>query len=333
MIRFVLRPLFFFIVILSLNQCVLPLKKEYNEADFQAMLQHYWQDLMIMKPLDATVFGDNTKNDQFPNTCTQAYREEIKKFYHRYEDSLENYNPDLMNEQNALSYKVLAYDISNELERAKFDYWKIPFTQMGDAGNTLSANIVLAMGQFGSGASGQPFKTVVDYDNWLKRVHAYTVWCDSAINNFRQGMATGYVLPKTLVVKMIDICNGLVNADDTKSIFYGPINSLPATFTSAEKERLTNEYKSAIKNELNVAHTKMALFLKDEYLPKARVTSGVGDLPGGADYYKFCVKDWTTTNKSLDEIYNTGVSEVKRISREMSPHAPQSISRARFAGG
>jgi hypothetical protein len=29
-----------------------------------------------------------------------------------------------------------------QLEKSKYDYWKIPFTQMGDPGNTLSANIV-----------------------------------------------------------------------------------------------------------------------------------------------------------------------------------------------
>jgi uncharacterized protein (DUF885 family) len=178
-----------------------------------------------------------------------------------------------MSEEDALSYKVLKYDADMQLEKAKYNAWKIPFTQMGDATNTLSGNIVLAMGQYGSGESSQPFKTVKDYSDWLQRVHGYTIWCDSAIENFRQGMATNYVLPKTLVIKMIDICNGLVNADETKSIFYGPIKNLPATFSAAEKDSITATYKAAIKNELNIAHTKMSSFLKNEYLPKARTSS------------------------------------------------------------
>ncbi|MBC7889531.1 MAG: DUF885 domain-containing protein [Ferruginibacter sp.] len=317
MMRINFRLVFFVAIILALTQCTQPVKKEDDPEKFRAMLQHYWKDLMALKPLDATVFGDNRMNDQFPNTATQAYRDQVKIFYNRYSDSLKTFNPDGMNEQDELSYKVLAFDISNELERTKYDTWKIPFTQKGDAGNTLSGNIVLAMGQYGSGESAQPFKTVADYDNWLKRVHAYTVWCDSAISNFRQGMASHYVLPKALVVKMINVCNGLVSSNDTKSIFYGPVNRFPATFTSAEKLRLTNEYITAIKTELNPAHLKLAVFLKDEYLPAASTTSGVGDLPGGPAYYRFCVKDWTTTDKSLDEIYNTGLAEVKRIEQEM----------------
>ncbi|HKH63774.1 MAG TPA: DUF885 domain-containing protein [Flavitalea sp.] len=272
---------------------------------------------MKLQPLDATQFGDNSMNDQFKNTCTQAYREEVRKFYLGYLDSLKNFNPDEMGEEDALSYKVLKFDADIQLEKGKYDTWKIPFTQMGDATNTLSGNIVLAMGQYGSGESSQPFKTVKDYDNWLQRVHGYTIWCDSAIQNFRQGMATNYVLPKTLVVKMIDICNGLISTEGTKSIFYGPVKNLPAAFTDSEKARITMAYEEAIKNELNVAHAKMSAFLRDEYLPKARSTSGVGDLPDGVNYYKWCVKHWTTTDQTLDEIYNIGLREVKRIRKEM----------------
>ncbi len=300
----------------SLVGCHAPAAKQ-DPAAFHTLLANYWEGMYHLKPMDATVFGDYRFNDQFVNTCTQEYRRSLTNFYRQYLDSLKAFDTTGMNEQDIMSYKILQYDGEMELEKSRFDSWKIPFTQFGDAGNTLSANMVLAMGQYGSGASAQPFKTVKDYDDWLKRIHGYTQWCDSAIGNFRQGIATKYVLPKTLVVKMIDICNGLVSADETKSIFYDPIKNMPASFSPADKERLTAAYKTAINNELNASHLKMAAFLKNEYLPAARTTSGVSDLPDGLAYYKLCVKDWTTTNKSLDEIYNTGLSEVKRIRDEM----------------
>ncbi len=307
----------FSIIIMASVGCKQPIKKEFDSTRFHAMLETYWQGLMRLQPLDAMQFGDSSMNDQFRNTCTQAYRDEVRNFYLAYSDSLKKFSTKDMNEDDMLSYKVLQFDVGFQLEKSKYDTWKIPFTQMGDATNTLSGNIVAAMGQYGSGESSQPFKTVTDYNNWLQRVHGYTIWCDSAIENFRQGMATNYVLPKTLVVKMIDICNGLVSEDLTRSIFYGPIKNLPAGFSDSDKEKITADYKAAIKDELNVAHNKMAAFLKNEYLPKARTTSGVGDLPNGLNYYKLSIKQWTTTDKSLDEIYNTGLSEVKRIHTQM----------------
>ena len=295
-------------------------KPSENKADdtqrFHAMLENYWHGLLRLQPLDATQFGDNSMNGEFKNTCTAAYRNEVKNFYLGYLDSLKSFSPELMNEEDALSYEMLKYDAGIQLEKATFDTWKIPFTQMGDPTNTLSGNMVLAMGQYGSGESSQPFKTVKDYSDWLLRVHGYTIWCDSAIQNFRSGMATNYVLPKSLVLKMIDICNGLVSAEETKSIFYGPVKNIPAGFSAGEKDSIGVAYKAAI-SELNRTHTKLSAFLKNEYLPKARLTSGVSDLPDGLKYYKLCVREWTTTDKTLDEIYNTGLSEVKRIRTEM----------------
>ena len=316
MIKQFFRYILFAAIIVSVVDCNQASSKNNDVTRFHAMLENYWKGLNNLQPLDATMFGNNSLNDKFQNTCTQAYRNELKQFYTSYGDSLKHFSLDEMNEEDVLSYKVLQYDINMQLEKAKYDTWKIPFTQMGDAGNTLSGNIVLAMGQFGSGASAQPFKTVADYNNWLKRVDAYTIWCDSAIQNFRQGMTTNYVLPKALVVKMIDICNGLISTDETKSIFYGPVKSIPASINAVDKDKISMAYSSAI-NKLNTAHTKLASFLKNEYLPKARTTSGVSYLPDGLNYYKLCVKDWTTTDKSLDEIYNIGLSEVKRINKEM----------------
>ncbi|MEO5681579.1 MAG: DUF885 domain-containing protein [Chitinophagaceae bacterium] len=293
--------------------CNQPPKQGYDTTRFHSMLNNYWKGMLALQPLDAMHFGDSSLNDQFRNTCTRQYRDEVKRFYLGYNDSLKNYAAGTMSEEDALSYRVLAFDVELAIEKANYDTWKIPFTQFGDPTNKLSGNMVLAMGQYGSGESVQPFKTVKDYSNWLQRVHGYTNWCDSAIENFRQGIASNYTLPRPLVLKMIDICNGLVSEDITKSIFYGPVKNLPTGFNAADKANITASYSAAIKGELNPAHRKMAAFLKNEYLPKARITSGVGSLPAGADYYKLCVKQWTTTNKSLEEIYNTGLSEVKRI--------------------
>ena len=61
----------------------------------------------------------------------------------------------------------------------------------------------LSMGQLGSGTGNQPFKTVKDYEDWLKRFSQFSAWADSAIVYFNNGMAAGYVLPKGLVVKVL----------------------------------------------------------------------------------------------------------------------------------
>lgn len=46
---------------------------------------------------------------------------------------------------------------------------------------------------------------------------------------------------------------------------------------------------------------------------KARTTSDIGSLPDGKAYYEYLVRQQTTTDKTREEIYDIGLSEVKRI--------------------
>jgi uncharacterized protein (DUF885 family) len=102
-----------------------------------------------------------------------------------------------------------------------------------------------------------------------------------------------------------------------KSLFYGPIANLPAGFSDADKKRITDSYTKAINEQIIPSFKKLAAFLQDEYLPKARTTTGISALPGGDKYYNFLIRQQTTTDKTPDEIYNTGLAEVKRIRTEM----------------
>ena len=169
------------------------------------------------------------------------------------------------------------------------------------------------IGQFGSGTGAQPFKTVKNYDDWLKRVTAFSVWSDTAIGNFKKGMASGIVFPKLLVEKMIPQMQSMVVTDPKKSLFYGPINLLPKDFSAVDKERLTKEYSNSILKVIVPTYKKLGDFLQNEYLVKTRNTSGFSSMPGGTEMYAYEVKLQTTTTKTPEEIYQTGLSEVARI--------------------
>ena len=148
-------------------------------------------------------------------------------------------------------------------------------------------------------------------------MHGFPVWADSAIANFRQGLKAGVVLPKALVVKIIPQLEAVAVAEPAKSLFYGPITTLPARFSTADQVRLKAAYQQAIRTELTPTYLKLAQFLKTEYLPRARSTAGLQALPGGAQAYRYLVRSPTTTEKTPDEICQTGLREVKRIQTEM----------------
>ncbi|MET4106401.1 DUF885 domain-containing protein [Hymenobacter sp. UYP22] len=277
--------------------------------DLPTLFEAYWEENAKLFPLEATAQGDNRYNDQLPNDGTKAFRQHLQNFYQKYLDGLHKFNREELTANDKISYDIFEYDLQNKLEGLKLNTWMLPFQQFW--------GLPISLGQYGSGEGVQPFKTAKDYDNWLGRAKGFSVWADTAISNFRQGMKAGVVLPKALVVKMIPQMRAMETQEPTKSLFYGPINKLPASLSGAEKQRITEAYKKAIQEELVPTYKKLGDFLEKEYLPKARPSTGIAAIPGGADIYKYYVKTWTTTDKTPEEIYQTGLKEVARIRGEM----------------
>jgi uncharacterized protein (DUF885 family) len=311
-----MRKMIFVFALSALCACKLSNNNQNLEdnKELAALLDKYYDERMQLFPLEATINGDNRFNDELPIDFTDAYRAKLKDFYSKYLSEINEFDRDHLNDNDKISYDILKYELQTDLQGLSLHYMAssgtpdndlIPFDQFW--------GLPLTLGQMGNGSGSQPFKTVQDYDNWIKRAGTFNVWADSAIVAFRKGIAANYVLPKALVVKMIPEMEAMQVSDATKSIFYGPIEKMPATFSDADKQRLTAAYIQLINEQIIPGYKKLGDFLMNEYLPKARTSTGIDSLPSGDEYYKFLVHYWTTTDKTPDEIYNTGLAEVKRI--------------------
>jgi len=278
-------------------------------APLAALFNAYWEDHAKLFPLGATAQGDNRYNDHLPNDQTRAFRQQQRHFYQQYLAGLQKLDRTTLSDEDRVSYDIFQYEMQSRLEGLRLNAWMMPFAQFYSLPNTL--------GQLGAGTGAQPFKTVKDYDDWLARVGQFPVWADSAIANFRQGMKAAVVLPRVLVLKMVPQLRAQVTADATKSLFYGPMTRLPAGFSEADKTRLAAAYQQAILTQLVPTYRKLADFLSAEYLPQARSSTGLDAVPGGAEMYRYDVRLMTTTDRAPEAIYQTGLSEVKRIRAEM----------------
>lgn len=274
-----------------------------------SLFDRYHEDYIRLDPVSATEAGDPRYNDLLPNEGAAPYLQEKHNFYKKYDEGLKAVPYAKLSADDQVSYDILKDIIDRNLEGERFHTEYMPVNQV--------FSLTLEMGQLGSGKGAQPFKTVKDYEQWIKRATAFTPWTDTAIANFRKGMKTGMVLPRALAIKVIPQLESLAPEDVTKSVFYGPINMMPESFSAADKQRLTDAYKKLIREQLNASYKKLRTFLQEEYLPLARASSGVSALPNGPEFYKFCIYNYTTTHKTPEELYQTGLDEVARITAEM----------------
>lgn len=293
------------------SSCKLMNKKQTGDDKlFAQFLDNYYEQELKFSPLSATQNGDNRYNDLLPIDMTESYRESLKTFYKSYLDSLNQFSRQNMNENDRISFDILKRETRMNYERlVNFHENYIPFNQF--------YALPLEMGQLGSGDGAQPFKTMKDYEDWIKRATAFSVWTDSAIAYFKKGIDSNIVLPGSLVVKMIPQMEDMVTTDPEKSLFYAPVKKIPPSIDSLGTIKIKAAYTKLINEQLVPSYKKLAGFLKNEYLPKARATSGINALPNGNAYYNFLARDQTTTDISPEEIHQIGLNEVARIRRIM----------------
>jgi uncharacterized protein (DUF885 family) len=133
----------------------------------------------------------------------------------------------------------------------------------------------------------------------------------------REGMAKGIVQPRILMEKVVPQLDQHIVKRAADSTLWGPIATLPVTFSASDKQRLTGEYTALIETTMVPAYRKLRAFIADEYIPKARATVGLGGLPGGAAWYAYRVRESTTTEMAPEQIHQIGLTEVARIHGEM----------------
>jgi uncharacterized protein (DUF885 family) len=280
-----------------------------EENLFNQFTDRYYEAFLKLNPLEATQIADNRYNDRLPIDVSEKHRAALHSFYQRFQDSLKYFNRNGLTAQQQISYDILAYETDLRLDLLKYPEHFMPVQQFW--------GLALTMPQIGSGQSYQPFKSVKDYDDFLKRIDAFSIWMDTAIEQMRKGVAQGYTFPRILMERVIPQARNMMVTDVTESIFYQPITNLPDDIDANAQARLTDAYSAAIREKIVPAYTKLHDFLRDEYIPKTRTSAGISEIPNGSAYYQDMIRLWTTTDLSPDSIFRLGESEVARIRREM----------------
>jgi uncharacterized protein (DUF885 family) len=283
--------------------------KQDKAARLEALYAQYWEENLKLNPIQATFQGDPRYNDQLPDFLSAENRRQTHEFNTRWLKAVKDVGPDGLDGQALISYEIFVRNAEQSLESEQFPGWMLPIDQFN--------NIAGFVAQLGSGTSAQPFKTVKDYDNWLARGRQIPVIFDTAIANMREGMTTGVVQPKALMVKVLPQFDALIKDKPEDTLFWGPITSMPKDFSAADKDRLTAAYRELIGQQLMPAYRKMRAFIADEYMAKTRATPGMDGLPNGKAWYAFNARNSTTTDKSPEEIHQIGLSEVARIHGEI----------------
>lgn len=274
-----------------------------------AIYAAYFEESLRLNPLRATFLGQKRYTDQLPNFLSLDFRQRQQAMHSHFLEQIREIDIGGFTPADRLTYELFVYQRTRSLFGFDYPGHLMPINQFRNFGNTMAS--------LGSGRGSQPFETVADYHNWLKRVNGFVVLMDQAADNMEAGIKAGIVQPRILMEKVLPQLAAHVVDEPEDSVFWGPIKQMPDTFTPQEKAELESDYRRTIANVIVPAYQRLHRYIETRYLPKSRTTVGLSALPGGEAWYAFLVEQYTTTSLTPQQIHEIGLQEVSRIHEAM----------------
>lgn len=297
-------------------------KESLVDRPIDSLFKDYYTFKKRINPLEATKAGFNKYNDQLANYISAPYKKDLIDSYTRFLNELKKYDSTMVTPSQWMSMRVMAWDcnikregLTNAIATIASPMYDMPTFELFPLMQIQSLHLYFS--QLASGNSVQPFHTIKDYDNWLKRVDAYLPFLDTCMARMDQGIARGVVLPKVLIKKMIPQLDEFVQTPVQKHLFFSPILLMPNDFPEGEKKRLTDAYTKMIGTKLIPKYKELQDYLSNTYLPAGRLSSGISAVPNGSETFNYLIRYHTTTTLTAPEIHELGKSEVARIRSEM----------------
>ncbi len=277
------------------------------------LMERYFAARLTWNPLFATRTGRHEWDDRLPEASIAAQQRRLAE--------LNGFREELtalrVAEGDAVNAAVLKHVLEDEIGDLEHRAWRIPITNRG--GFHVD---------FAELPQRHPFATVADYEHYVARLRAFRRWSADHLELMREGVRTGWTLPRASMHGFADTVAAHVVDDPAKSLLWEPFKEFPAHFDPATRARLTAAGRAAIAESVIPGYRDLLDFWRKEYAPALQPEVGYGRLPGGAEYYRFRVKSFTTLDLDPEDVHERGVKEVARIRTEMD----EVILKAGFQG-
>ena len=170
--------LIFIFLILLIFGCQ---EKTAEVISIEPIFEEYRQFKDRINPIEATKGGNYEYNNFIANYISDAYQEDLRKNYTHFLNVLSELDTTALSEADLMSMKVMKWDcavklkgLNNPLVTMASPMYNLPSFELMPLFQIQSLHLYVA--QLAAGGSVQPFETVEDYDNWLKRVDDYLIF-------------------------------------------------------------------------------------------------------------------------------------------------------------
>jgi uncharacterized protein (DUF885 family) len=267
-----------------------------------ALFTESWETTLKLSPLLATNVGDYRYNDQLGDNSLASIQQR-HQMDAAYLARIAAISPDGFSDQDRLSHDLFARNLQQRLADYDLKEYEMPINSQGGIHTSL-ADLPLSV----------PFDSVKHYEDYTARLRQIPLAFTQTEDVLRAGVRDHLVPVKLLAAKIPEQCNGIIAADP----FLLPLKKFPASFSDADKQRLTAQITEVVNAIVIPAYKQFATFAEKDYIPYGRTDLSIESLPGGNARYQNDIHRLTTTDLTPAQIHSIGLSEYDRIVAEMT---------------
>ena len=288
-----------------------------QDAPLNRLVADYEAWALADDPFTAAREGDRAALSRLPDV-TPAADAARKRAMAAFRARLAAIPPQGLTPEARLNRDFLAWTLERRLRSLAFDEARLPFNS--DSGFDQDLDYVASTTNLDGEAEARA---------WIARLDAAPAYFDANVDNARRGIRSHFTQPVSTTEAAVGRVQAALVVTPDQDPLLKPFATLPAAMPAARRAALRAEAAAIVRDRIRPAQRRFLQFLEGEYRPASRPKLAVRSLPGGEAYYRWLVKDHTTTDLSPDEIHALGVSEVRRIRAEMDA----AIAETGFKGG
>lgn len=163
-------------------------------------------------------------------------------------------------------------------------------------------------------------RDLTNYDqvkSYLNKLNTIPIYVDQHLALLREGIKKGITQPQVIFNGYEATYNDQIVKNARESYYYMPFKNLPAILSPQQKDSVLQAAEITLQKNVIPQFKRIKKFFETEYLPKARSSIGVSEIPNGREYYQNRLNYYTTLNLTAEEIHQIGLEEVARINAEM----------------
>lgn len=276
-----------------------------DSVRLQRLFEADWTRLMFNYPEWATEVGFPGMDDRWTDNSLAAI-EQRKRETTLPLQALQEINRAVLNAQDQLSYDLFRRNLLNEQQGNNFPGELMPISQLGGI-HQEAARLLSDM------PNEQPYQVELI----IARLKALSAAVDQTVELMRKGLAQGITPPKITLRDIPDQVSNVIPNNPLQSPLLEALATLPPSISADEATTFRKRAEKIYREDVVPAFRRLRDFVANEYIPNARTTIGMSNLPNGAAWYAFRVREETTTDMTPQQIHELGLREVRRIRGEM----------------